>query len=829
MASRFGPRLDRGLGLDRIDRPQRTPRVGTYPNRQRGGGQYGSTAYPSVLEAYNRDSDYKRWRTGLDYWQGRGRGWADLERTYLVRSFRDYGALPGPQQNTVTLFPSGGASGGAWTVVNRRRGALLLNEPLLQNDITFDTSLRDPSQHRLILNVSHSLSPAQIALWGDFIGDQFEDSATDRVLPYGLLEDPIDTVAYTLVEVDPAGGKLLFDLSRPYMRRRPNRAIPRSFWQRILYDPLRPLSWRADGTRFLVSSHRLTCSCPDYSGMRTANLLDSQGGSQELFPRPSSGRTIDGRWEAEVAGYRARWRDLSFRADQRRECKHIHAVRWSLGYPFYEPSDYEIGLDDRQFFIGRDASPSNAELLLYQSRRDLTLDRLAPALADSVGRLVDTRNTIPEDEQAGVQPGRKPILWTTTQEPAASRCVVDDWWVPRGTNILKVFNAELGRFVESGIFGGVSVPMLEEVEPTALVPTESAGGDGGTAAEAAPATCAAVAYITASVPTVGVFAPAASVEAYGAVEAFPPSTGGAYTSPDYWVAGYAEGDVGVPSQTVGAVGAISSQPATGEASFHAAAVAASAAVSAPVAQGDGVAGAAALAASGAVSAAAATGDTGPATPTFVDVGAQDNGTGALSVSWPAHQTNDIALLLIERSGSDTAPAISGWSELSGSPVIDVTNSNGSSLQVLWRRAVSGAEAAVSVPDGGNHQVARIWVFRGCIASGTPFEASTTGTKPAASTTATIPAVTTTSAVTLVVGIASTPRDFPQDQFTSPVNANLEELTLRGQAQTNAGDGGGYALVTGVKRGPGSSGTTTLSMNNSDTNAYVALALAPVPV
>jgi hypothetical protein len=472
MAGRVGPRLDRGLGLDRVDRPQRRRPAGTYPDRGRGAGVYGGTAYPTVLEAYNRDSDYKRWRSGLDYWIGSGKSWADVEQTYLLRSFRDFGVLPGPELVTATLFPSNTSPDAAWTVVNRRRGAVVLPQALRQQDISFKTDAPQPGLHRLVLDVSGTLTPLQLGEWTAFIGDQFEDSATGTTLPQGLIADPIDTIAYTLAEVDSNNGRLLFDLSRPYMRRRPNPLTPRAFWQRILYDRRRPLSWRGDGSRYLCSSHRFYCSCPDFSGMYAADLVNGITGSQAMFPRPSAGRSVDGRWEAEVAGYKRRWRDLAPRADGRRECKHIHAARWSVGYPFYEPSDYEVGAEDRQFTGSQDERLTSGEVLRYHGRRGLTLDRLAPALADSHGIQVDSRDTIGSDEQAPVQPGRPPILWTSTREPSAYRAQTDDWWLQRGTSTLRVFDPGVQRFVETKAVGGQPKPVIEPFSPDQLIPVE---------------------------------------------------------------------------------------------------------------------------------------------------------------------------------------------------------------------------------------------------------------------------------------------------------------------------------------------------------------------
>jgi hypothetical protein len=470
MAGRFGPRVDRGLGLPPVDRPLRasSPGSGSRSNTGRGG-----TYYPTVLEAYSRDSDYKRWRAGLDYWQGVGKSWGDLERLYLLRSFRSSGALPGPQLVGATYFPSQGAPEGAWTVVCRRRGALILPQPIRLEDISLRVDLVDPSQHRLVLDVASTLNSEQLKVWRGFVGDQFEDSASGTAYPQGLLPDPLDVVALTLAEVDVEGGRLVFDLSRPFMRVRPLAEKPRAFWLKAAYKPGAPLLWRADGSRFLCSSHRLSCNCPDFSGGRVADLSGQFGGSQDRFPRPAAGRVIQGNWEKEGVGYRTRWRDLAPRADRRRECKHIHAVRWSLGYPFFEPSDYELGNDDRQFQNQRAGSVNSEQIFRYHGLREMTVDRLAIALADSAGIAVDSRDTISPNDLAPAQPGRPPVLWTSQREPEPFRALADDWWVQRGTSILRVFNPEAQRFVSERIVGEALRPVIEEIEEGTLVPPET--------------------------------------------------------------------------------------------------------------------------------------------------------------------------------------------------------------------------------------------------------------------------------------------------------------------------------------------------------------------
>lgn len=469
------PRVDKLPRMGSVNRPAKSVKAGSYRTGDRGGvqGQTGGTVYPTILEAYNRDSDYKRWRAGWDYWQGAGKSWADLERHFLVRNSRNYGALPGPQLTTVTYFPSGSSPDASWTVVNRRRGAVILPQLLRAENMIFETFRPEAGEHRLILDVSSTLTSVQLREWTAFIGDQFEDSANGTQSPQGLIDEPIDTIAYTLMEVDPDQGRLFFDLSRPYMRRRPNKGKERAFWQKVKYDRRLPLSWRNNGTRYLCSSHRFYCSCPDYSGSRIADFTGETNASQALFPRPGAGRSVDGRWESQAVGYSTRFRSLAARSDQRRECKHIHAVRWSVGYPFYEPSDYQVGDSEDTSFqgISTPESLTSSEVFRYHRRRELTLDRLGHALAESNGIQIDARNTIPADEETPTGE-RPPILWTTDREPAPSRSRRDDWWLARGTNTLRIYDPLAERYVESILVSGALKPFLEEISSLGIIPQE---------------------------------------------------------------------------------------------------------------------------------------------------------------------------------------------------------------------------------------------------------------------------------------------------------------------------------------------------------------------
>ena len=215
-------------------------------------------------------------------------------------------------------------------------------------------------------------------------------------------------------------------------------------------------------------------------------------------------------------------------------------------------------------------------------------------------------------------------------------------------------------------------------------------------------------------------------------------------------------------------------------------------------------------------------------PVFQLAGTAQSGVNTLTVAWPTHLTNDIGILVIETGGEGTTLSITaptGWVAITGSPVTDVATVAGSKLQVWWKRAASAAETSVTVPDSGDHQVAAIFTFRGCIPTGNPWNVATTGTKTTASTTATVPSLTTTVPDTLVVAVVGRPDDSASTtHFGTLTNANLTGIGAGGEAGTTAGHGGGFAVKYGTFASVGSTGTSTLTKTVSTTDTYMALAL-----
>lgn len=457
MPKGLGPRMNTGFKLSPVSRPAPQKAFGLYPGKGSGAGEYGSVQFPSAIEAYNRESDYRRWKLGQALYLGSGRSWAD-KQVYSLSRFIG-GAVDATSKDIVTLYPSAISPERVWYAAMRVRGSIILPQPIRSSAITVNTSDSNPANHTLTYNVSGVLTAAQVGVFSLFIGDQFEDSASSASYPSGLISRPVGSVALTLVAANPGSLTLVFDISRPEGRIEKNGNI---YWNKLPYLASSPTSWRSDGSRFLCSSTKLFCCCPDHLGGALANIDTPKGrGTLDEFPLPNANRSVRSPWERQGAGYYRQWRSLSPRIDDRRECKHMHALRWQCGIPWFEPSDYPTQEEREllEFARGSEGTYSQATLSEYQALRELTYDRYVLSLAEVIGLELFPGSDVRE----AVRSDQRPMLWNDGEQPLASWCRQNDWWMERGTRNLKIFNASTNSFDATITVAGTGYPLVQEV------------------------------------------------------------------------------------------------------------------------------------------------------------------------------------------------------------------------------------------------------------------------------------------------------------------------------------------------------------------------------
>lgn len=458
--------MDRGFSLPPVDRPLQSKARGLYPSKGKGLGQYGSVAFPTVIESYNRASDYKRWKLGQEYYFGLGRSWGD----YQIRAFARF--LNGSptasdeldeagSKEITTVFPSSISPEKAWYVGTRTRGSFLFPGPLSAAALTINNTDANPANHTLVYDVSAFYGPEQVGVFNVCLGDQFEDSASGPSYPDDLVERDVGSVALTLIGVNAASQTLVFDLSRPHTRVERGGRV---YWTRAEYDPDNPLIWRTDSVRHICSSFSFFCCCPDHLGGAVADIdmPRASGINQEKFPLPNANRSVNSAWESEGVGYYKQWRTLPDRRDERRDCKHIHSVRWMCGVPWLEPDDYPTTEERMWLEMAGEVERgfSAGEVMDYFRKRKLSWDRYILTMAESVGLTIFPGG----DLRDAVRPSALPQLWPDKIQPLDIWCRLNDWWLERGTQRLKVFNSVTGEFEETVTKGGVEYPILEFFE-----------------------------------------------------------------------------------------------------------------------------------------------------------------------------------------------------------------------------------------------------------------------------------------------------------------------------------------------------------------------------
>jgi hypothetical protein len=216
-------------------------------------------------------------------------------------------------------------------------------------------------------------------------------------------------------------------------------------------------------------------------------------------------------------------------------------------------------------------------------------------------------------------------------------------------------------------------------------------------------------------------------------------------------------------------------------------------------------------------------------PFFMRAGTLQSSTTTATVPWPAHQTGDIGLLVIETANQAvTLTTANGFAAVADSPQSTGTAGDAAAtrLSVFWCRATSASMSSPITDDPGNHVIAQIYTFRRCIATGNPWDVTAGDVEATGSRTITVPGDTTTVAKALAVMIATNVVDLSAGQTHSWNNADLTDFVFVGNGNGTAGNGGGFGLACGYRPTAGAYGTTDARLVTSGQQARLTIALKP---
>ena len=225
-----------------------------------------------------------------------------------------------------------------------------------------------------------------------------------------------------------------------------------------------------------------------------------------------------------------------------------------------------------------------------------------------------------------------------------------------------------------------------------------------------------------------------------------------------------------------------------------------------------------------------------APPNFQAAGTPQASTGSVTVTWPAHQVDDIALLFVESRAEDNVAAPAGFTAVAGSFVRTIaTTTNGTRLSVFWARATSTSMPNVTVTDPGtfNHLIAQILTYRGVTNIGNPWDVTGAWVDNTSDNSVNATGVTTTVIDTLVVvAVAEGVNANSTAMFNNPgsaggwANANLTGIAERADYTRTNNDGGGFGVIDGVKAATGATGITTVTMASNFRKAALTIVLKP---
>lgn len=204
-------------------------------------------------------------------------------------------------------------------------------------------------------------------------------------------------------------------------------------------------------------------------------------------------------------------------------------------------------------------------------------------------------------------------------------------------------------------------------------------------------------------------------------------------------------------------------------------------------------------------------------PTYIGKSAFASGTAALTVGTVSgYQQGDFLLLVCEGASNFSKP--SGWT------LIDSAYGSSSVQGWFFYKFASASEGNTIVSDSGDHNTAQIFCFRG-VDRYNPIAHGVFGAT--ISTSLSFPAIRTPVENCMIVLAAATDRDLTSSStFSSWTNANLSNLTERGDDTTSSGAGGGFGVATGVLATAGSTGTSSCTQATAVAAATKPLALIP---
>ena len=196
---------------------------------------------------------------------------------------------------------------------------------------------------------------------------------------------------------------------------------------------------------------------------------------------------------------------------------------------------------------------------------------------------------------------------------------------------------------------------------------------------------------------------------------------------------------------------------------------------------------------------------------------------AAPIVWPAgYAVDDAAFIFVESGINDVITFPAGWTHVIGSPQSD---GSATKATLVWKRAASLAEPDISLGlASSDHFVARMHLYRGCRATGAPYEEISSNSQSGSST-ATMPQLELSMANVKVVYASVRSNDSADVATYGTIsNASMSSISERYEMGTILGNGGGGMWTTATPIAAGLTGAATSAMTVSPNCINFAMCL-----
>ena len=431
-----------------------TKSSGTYPSKM----EVGDTRIPTVIEAWNRDSRWKRWWEGFELARRSKWGWP-LKKIHFNYQFDLNGTIE-EIKSKCHIYPSLTGDSKCWYTLVRDDSSLDLTT-IIETPPTGFVRLGDfndlddntpTTLWRAEFNVRPGKSSEAIGLVSLFsrvksrrVLNRWSVDLSDPANPkvgspqeyfysikvWALMPD--SWVNTTKLSMYFSGGVLIQD---PVDNDESNGTPLGEF------DPTNPqhIAWVSTPPRAVTLGRTFSCSCPDFT-KRVWFDMENPGEKTDSFRAPAPTTETNSELEERVGYFRSWANGPELTDDPKHFCKHIYSLAIQEGYYIAEPNDMPVELNREEFVRVREKKRNKLADKMLEAMtkyKAISADNASFPLSKMFSLEKKNDTLIPDQPWNPMDPssGYRPSWYQTVEAPSIPQ-EGDIWQVPGGMHVKK--------------------------------------------------------------------------------------------------------------------------------------------------------------------------------------------------------------------------------------------------------------------------------------------------------------------------------------------------------------------------------------------------------